>query len=63
MLTDGVEDASTAMCENERIKRNAVSISGKRTRFSKYSMSGSPYVVDVELIQTEKTAFYCAMFC
>ena len=42
---------------------NAVSISGSRTRFSKYSMSGSPYFVDVELIQIEKNALYCDMFC
>ena len=42
---------------------SAVSISGSRTRFSKYSMSGSPYFVDVELIQIEKNALYCAMFC
>ena len=51
MLTEGVEDASTAMYENVKawIKRNAVSISGSRTRFSKYSMSGSPYFADVEL--------------
>ena len=30
--------------------------------FSKYPMSGSLYFVDVELIQIEKTALYCAMF-
>ena len=71
MLTEGVEDASTARYENVKalpsinvwIERNAVSISGSRTRFSKYSMSGSPYFVDVELIQIEKNALYCAMFC
>ena len=36
------------------IKGNADSISGSRPRFSKYSMCGSPYFVDVELIQIEK---------
>ena len=30
-----------------------VSMSGSRTRFSKCSVSGSPYFVDVELIQIE----------
>ena len=61
MLAAGVEDASTSMYKNVKafaeihvwIKRNAVSISGSRTRFSKYSMSGSPYFVDVELIKIE----------
>ena len=61
MLTEGVENASTAMHENVKlylkieihvwIKRNAVSI------------YGSPYFVDVELMQIEKNALYCAMFC
>ena len=67
MLTEGVGDASTAMHENVKalpsihvwIKRNALSISGSRTRFSKYSMSGSPYFVDVELIQIEKRITLC----
>ena len=36
------------------IKGNADSISGSRPRFSKYSVCGSPYFVDVELIQIEK---------
>ena len=67
MLTDGVEDASTSTVSRTRMrmlkfslnscldkKERCVSISGTRTRFSKYSMSGSPYFVDVELIQIEK---------
>ena len=37
-------------------------MSGSRTRFSKYCMSGSPYFHDVELIQIIKTELYCAMF-
>ena len=43
-------------------KERCVSISGSWMRFSKYSMSGSQYFVDAELIQIEKTAFYCATF-
>ena len=27
-----------------------------------YSMSGGPYFVDAELMQTEKAELYCAMF-
>ena len=37
-------------------------MSDSRTSFSKYSTSGTPYFVDVELIQIEKTELYCAMF-
>ena len=62
------------LCESQRLteihvwrKRNTDSISGSQTTFSKYSMSGrtygSPYFVHVELIQIEKNALYCAMFC
>ena len=32
-----------------------VSMSSSQTRFSKYSMSSSPYFVDAKLIQIEKT--------
>ena len=39
-----------------------VSMSGSRTRFSKCSVSGSPYFVDVELIQIEKNELSCGMF-
>ena len=39
-----------------------VSMSGSRTRFSKCSVSGSPYFVDVELIETEKNELSCGMF-
>ena len=49
-------------CFDKPEKERCVSMSGSRTRFSKYSMSGSPYFVDVELIQIEKTELYCAMF-
>ena len=37
-------------------------MSGSRTRFSKYSVSGSPYFVDVESIQIEKNELSCGMF-
>ena len=37
-------------------------MSGSRTRFSRCSKSGSPYSVDVELIQIEKTELSCGMF-
>ena len=39
-----------------------VSMSGSRTRFSKCSMSVSPYFVDVEVIQIEKTELSGALF-
>ena len=73
MLTDGVEDASIAMYENvdglslnscfdTDEKESCVSMSGSRTRFSKCSMSGNPYFVDVELTQIKKAKLYRAMF-
>ena len=39
-----------------------VYMSRSQARFSKYSMSGSPYFLDVELTQIEKTELYSAMF-
>ena len=39
-----------------------VSLCGSRTRFSKCSVSGSSYFVDVELIQIEKNELSCGMF-
>ena len=45
-----------------RVIFDVVSMSGSRTRFSKCSMSGSPYFVDVELIQIEKNELSCCMF-
>ena len=39
-----------------------VSMSGSRTRFSKCSVSGSSYFVDVESIQIEKNELSCGMF-
>ena len=73
MLTEGVEDTSIAMYENVRAfgfnscldkrERCLNFWRGRRSRFSKYSMSGSLYFVDVELIQIQKTALHCAMFC
>ena len=69
MLTDGVEDASTAMGEDGLSfmscldkEERCVSISGSRTRFSKYSMSDCSNFVDVKFIQIAKTALYCAVF-
>ena len=45
------------MDEEER----CVLISGSRTRFSKYSMSISPYFVHVELIQIQKKTHYIVL--
>ena len=39
-----------------------VSMSSRRTRFSKCSVSGSQYFVGVELIQIEKNELSCDMF-
>ena len=73
MLTDGVQkrvhrdvwyfwSLSLNSCFDKPEKELCVSMSGNRTSFSKSSMSGSPYFVDVELIQIEKTELHCAMF-
>ena len=65
MLTDGVQkrvhrdvwerwSLSLNSCFDKPEKERCASMSGFRTSFSKSSMSGSPYFVDVELIQIEK---------
>ena len=60
MLTEGVEGVSTVMYENVLKSLTLNSCLDKKERclnfwqpdeFSKYSMSGSPYFVDVELIR------------
>ena len=71
MLTEGVEDTSTAMYENVRAfgfnscldKRERCLNFWQPAEVFKTPMSGSPYFVDVELIQIEKIALYYAMFC
>ena len=48
------EDLTISQYNITNLNKYAVSMPGSRTSFSKYSMSGSPYIVDVELIQIEK---------
>ena len=56
-------DVVVASYENLlRVIFYVVSMSGSRTRFSKCSVSGSPYFADVESIQIEKNDLSCGMF-
>ena len=61
--------ASYETFENfENFERNWVccglffTLSASRTRFSKCSVTGSPYFVDVESIQIEKNELSCGIF-
>jgi len=65
MLTEGVEDASTAMYENVEFSLKKGTLSQFRAAGQGFqnTLSDSLYFIYVELIQKEKTALYCAMFC
>ena len=65
------ERVDVVVASNENFESNwvccglffyVVSMSGSRTRFSKCSVSGSPYFVDVRSIQIEKNELSCGMF-